>query len=63
MKEWHGTFIGADPDLKGKTALLHSSGQAGVILAQFDDLSLPMSLTHGWPRFQESLFEIDEEDK
>lgn len=49
-----GTYIGVDPQLKGKTAIL----QPAHFNAQFDDNTLPRRLTHGWTQFNRDDFEV-----
>jgi hypothetical protein len=63
----HGVYIGALPELKGKTALLqtqeHMQARANAtVLAQFDDVSTGLGL--GWHQFPVTDFELDwlEED-
>lgn len=61
----HGTYIGEDKQLKGKTALIqedHLSSTRGV-LAQFDALFLPRNYTHGWTSFYSYEFLLDKEDE
>jgi hypothetical protein len=55
----HGTYIGDRADLKGKTALLRL--RSVTVGAQFDDLKLDQSLTHGWTEFPATDWEVDEE--
>jgi hypothetical protein len=56
----HGTYIGPLTMLKGKTALLQRSTPDSIhVKAQFDDLSLPHSITHGWTPFHASDFSVD----
>lgn len=56
----HGRYIGPDPDLNDETAILEIVDEA-TIKAQFDNLSLPMILTHAWPAYPTADWEIDEE--
>lgn len=50
-------YIDNDPELKGRTALALASNRPGWIKVQFDDLSLPEDITHGWSEYQTELFE------
>lgn len=60
----HGTYIGNDPILKGKTALIRDDLESSTrgVLVQFDDLTLPQQYTHGWVSFYSYEFEYDKED-
>ena len=54
-----GTFtdpLGRLPSHKGKTAMIIEAEQAGIVLAQFDDTTLPEAF--GWHPFLASDFEI-----
>lgn len=53
----HGIYIGTEPELRGKTALLMISDTE--IKAQFDDVST--QLGHGWYTFKPEEWNIDEE--
>lgn len=54
----YGTYIGDDPELVGKTALLMWKDDE-TVLAQFDDLkNLPIYLTHGWVTYKRTCFEL-----
>lgn len=55
----HGTYIGPDKTLQGKKALLSLQKHSIRLLAQFDDLLLPMSYVYGWKEFPESYFKLD----
>jgi len=62
----HGTYVGKDKKLMGKTAILrddpvtNSGGNFGLLLVQFDDTeNLPMYLTHAWVLFDRRDFNID----
>lgn len=44
----HATYIGKQKFLQGKTALIELSNVEGFVRAQFDDLTLPLHLTHNW---------------
>jgi hypothetical protein len=48
MVHFRGTYIGAQDYLKGKTALLAMEPFQPFVWVQFDDLRLPIGLTHGW---------------
>ncbi|MHC4302853.1 MAG: hypothetical protein ACYS7Y_36815 [Planctomycetota bacterium] len=58
-KHGHGTYIGSLDRLKGETAILVVSHREGKVLAQFDSLNLGLALTHAWPEFSITDFEID----
>lgn len=60
-----GTYVGDNPELLGKTALLREDpitncgGNFGMLLAQFDDLeNLPLHLTHGWTLYERKDWDI-----
>lgn len=52
-------YKGPREDLKGERALWRR--EFGKFLVQFNNLSLPMDLTHGWAQFDEAdfAFEVD----
>jgi len=54
----HGTYIGNQPELKGKTAILKDFGD--TIEAQFDDPTT--GLGHGWYPFTRDEWEIEDEE-
>lgn len=57
MNTYHGEYCDPDglrPALRGKTALVQE--HATYDAAQFDDLSLPHRLTHGWTLFPPGSF-------
>jgi hypothetical protein len=55
----HGKYTGSCEDhLVGERALLMRNPD-GSLLAQFDNLSLPLSLTHNWVCFPARDFEIE----
>jgi hypothetical protein len=56
----HGTYIGPQNALAGRTALLMYS--KGGVLAQFDNRSTPGGLAYGWHRFATSDFRADPSD-
>lgn len=51
------TYRGAREDLAGKRALFRR--EFGKFLVQFDDMSLPQNLTHGWTEFPEEDFILE----
>lgn len=53
----HGTYVGLDTVLAGKTALLIYEDDG--LLAQFDDRSTPGGLAYGWHKFPLSDFEVE----
>jgi hypothetical protein len=56
----HGTYIGGDERLRGKTALIRRREPGGVLQAQFDDvLTLPKEFTHGWTPFADGEFDVN----
>jgi hypothetical protein len=54
----HGTYIGKDKRLRGKTALVRDDPMTEGMLAQFDDVYLPEAFDW-WP-FRADEFELDE---
>ncbi len=54
----HGTYIGLNTDLAGKTALLMTCNMGW--LAQFDDRST--GFAYGWYAFGRGDFEVDREE-
>lgn len=56
----HATYVGSFKLLKGKTAIILFYENSNVCRAQFDDLSLPHSYTHGWILNAMASFEIDQ---
>ena len=59
-----GTYIGPDPYLKGETALVQKGDAPGEIKVQFDDIvGLPKELTHGWTKYPEEFWEIEDRDE
>ncbi len=55
----HGKYIGTcEAHLHGEGAMLMRNPD-GSLLAQFDNLALPHSLTHNWVCFPARDFEID----
>ena len=44
----NATYIGKQQFLKGKTAIIMQTNKSGLVRAQFDDLTLPLHLTHNW---------------
>jgi hypothetical protein len=60
-----GTYVGAEPRLSGKTAILRP-GDPGQVLAQFDDVNLSIGgrlLAYGWHPFAVEDFDITPFDK
>jgi hypothetical protein len=60
VKMLHGTYVGSDERLRGKTALLRAVFplmRDAYVLAQFDDTSEPEAF--GWHRFTVDDFELD----
>lgn len=68
----HGTYIGDQPVLKGKTAILKEIDDpnqgvtfypSAFILAQFDDIyDLGVGLTHTWTLWKRTDWEVDAEE-
>ncbi len=56
----HGTYVGPNAALTGKTALLMACCTGW--LAQFDDRSTPGRLAYGWHEFGRKDFEVDPEE-
>lgn len=65
QKEWNATYVGDQPSLKEKTAIVRLRARHdrqpvhtdNDVLVQFDDIKgLPMDLTHGWTVFPASQF-------
>ena len=68
----HGTYVGANDELKGKTALLRESDKDGTVLAQFDDVGQRKpdqikgkrdvtdleQLMFGWHEFPDDAFRV-----
>jgi len=56
----HGTYIGDNTLLKGKTALIrfHNYRDRSRLVAQFDDPALPLHFTHGWQNFHSSEWKL-----
>ena len=46
IKDYHAEYIGFDPKLKGKKAIITEPNDEGICFAQFDDLNLPEA--YGW---------------
>jgi len=57
----HGTYIGENHLLKGEAAIIRQVNASALVLAQFDNLSLPFYYTHGWVCFHADMFKLDEE--
>jgi hypothetical protein len=60
----HGTYIGNEPSLQGKTAHLMPSSNPEEILAQFDDSQLQFQgqwLGFHWHPFPKTAFQLDPE--
>lgn len=53
----HGTYVGDDLNLRGKTALLMYKDDG--LLAQFDDRLMFGGLAYGWHKFKLTDFTID----
>lgn len=70
--QMHGTYIGDQPVLKGKTAILKQINDpnqgvafypSAFILAQFDDIyDLGVGLTHTWTLWKRTDWEVDAEE-
>lgn len=52
------TYIGKQKFLQGKTALIERSQTEGFVRAQFDDLTLPLHLTHNWTNHLTTDFDV-----
>lgn len=58
-----GIYYGRNKDIYGKTALLRDTDESkGYVLAQFDDLQLPMKYTHNWAKLRRENFKFKEEE-
>ncbi len=57
----HGTYVGSEPGLNGEKALLMPC-DGDHWKAQFDDLSLPHDLTHGWTVYPKNLWVLDSKE-
>lgn len=68
----HGTYVGRDANLKGKTALIRPDSQeylhrsfSPFIEVQFDEFGLihnGVDLSHGWHTFESKEFLDDQDD-
>lgn len=72
IRQYHGTYVGSRPELKGKTAIVqvethdvqdmvprHGQVLCETLTAQFDDRNLPEAL--GWHGFGLDDFQLDYE--
>lgn len=60
-KLYAATYVGGNPKLKGKTALIRTDEEDGFVLAQFDDMGLRyhgVGLGFNWHRFKKDEFKF-----